>query len=192
MVENSFKPDVFMRNILLRGLCTEGMLEKAFNFFNLWISKEYSVDVVTYNTLISSLCKEGRLEEAFNLVTEVEGKKLVPDLYTYDAIVNMLTRAGRTEEAEKIMALLLESVQYFGVHLAVGAEQLDLLDKACFGRPVRTVDKDKNWFQLCFEETFYLCDSLKCLKINGSDTGPQNDEELWHYMKSQKETFPYF
>ncbi|KAK7396273.1 hypothetical protein VNO78_17158 [Psophocarpus tetragonolobus] len=77
------------------------------------------------------------------------------------------------------------------VHLAVGEEQLDLLDKACFGRPVRTVEKDKHWFQLSFEEAFYLCDSLKCLKINGSDTGPQN-EELWNYMKSQKEAFPYF
>lgn len=76
------------------------------------------------------------------------------------------------------------------VHLAVGAEQIDLFDKACFGRPVRTVEKDKLWFQLSFEEAFYLSYSLKCLNINGSDTGPQNDEELWHYMKSQKETFP--
>lgn len=78
------------------------------------------------------------------------------------------------------------------VHIAVGAEQLDLLDKACFGRPVRTVENDKQWFQLSFEEAFYLCCSLKCLKIKGSDTGPQNDEELWHYMKSQRETFPCF
>nr|KYP70565.1 tRNA-splicing endonuclease subunit Sen2-1 [Cajanus cajan] len=76
------------------------------------------------------------------------------------------------------------------VHLAVGAEQIDLFDKACFGRPVRTVEKDKLWFQLSFEEAFYLSYSLKCLNINESDTGPQNDEELWHYMKSQKETFP--
>lgn len=78
------------------------------------------------------------------------------------------------------------------VQLAVGVEQLDLLDKACFGRPVRTIEKDKHWFQLSFEEAFYLCYSLKCLKINGSGTGPQNDEELWHYMKSKKETFPCF
>ncbi|KAK7400766.1 hypothetical protein VNO78_12072 [Psophocarpus tetragonolobus] len=78
------------------------------------------------------------------------------------------------------------------MELFVGQEQLDLLDKACFGRPVRTVDKDKHWFQLSFEEAFYLCDSLKCLKINGSHTCPQNDEDLWHYLKSQKETFPYF
>ncbi|KAG4927912.1 hypothetical protein JHK85_054398 [Glycine max] len=28
--------------------------------------------------------------------------------------------------------------------------------------------------------------------INGSDTGPQNDQELGHYMKSKKETFLCF
>lgn len=78
------------------------------------------------------------------------------------------------------------------VHLAVQAEQLDLLDKACFGRPVRTVEKDTYWYQLSLEEAFYLCYSLKCLKINGSDTGPQNDEGLWRCMKSKKETFPCF
>ena len=80
------------------------------------------------------------------------------------------------------------------VHLAVGAEQLHLLDKACFGSPVRTVEKDKPRFQLSFEEAFYLCYSLKCLKINNDsdDTSPQNSEELWHYMKSKKETFPCF
>ncbi|XP_027352972.1 tRNA-splicing endonuclease subunit Sen2-1-like [Abrus precatorius] len=78
------------------------------------------------------------------------------------------------------------------VHLAVGAEQIELLDKACFGRPVRTVEKDKQWFQLSFEEAFYLIYSLKCLKINGSDTSSQNNKELWHYMKCKKETFPCF
>ncbi|XP_027333830.1 tRNA-splicing endonuclease subunit Sen2-1-like [Abrus precatorius] len=78
------------------------------------------------------------------------------------------------------------------VHLVVGAEQIDLLNKACFGRPVRIVEKDKQWFQLSFEEAFYLSYSLKCLKINDSDTGHHNNEELWHYMKSNKETFPSF
>jgi tRNA-splicing endonuclease subunit Sen2 len=79
------------------------------------------------------------------------------------------------------------------VHLALQTEQLDLLDKACFGRPVRIVDKDMYWFQLTVEEAFYLCYSLKCLKIKGvADTCPLNDEELWRHFKSKKEAFPYF
>ncbi|CAL5186029.1 unnamed protein product [Lathyrus oleraceus] len=80
------------------------------------------------------------------------------------------------------------------VHLAVQPEQLELLDKACFGRPVRIVENDVCWFQLTLEEAFYLCYSLKCLKINGgAESGPSNDDdELWRYFKSKKEAFPFF
>ncbi|MED6145120.1 hypothetical protein PIB30_022118 [Stylosanthes scabra] len=109
MVENSFQSDVITCNILLRGLCKAGMLEKAFNLFNTWIIKGKPVDAVTYNTLISALCKEGKLDEAFDLMIEMEGKKLGPDRYTYTAIIGGLTHAGRTEEAKKFMEKLLET-----------------------------------------------------------------------------------
>lgn len=116
MVGNSFKPDIFTRNILLRGLCRVDMLEKAFKLFNSWISKQNSVDVVTYNTMISYLCKEGRLDEAFDLMTDMEVKKFEPDQYTYNAIVRALTHAGRTEEAEKFMSKLSETGQAVKTH----------------------------------------------------------------------------
>lgn len=77
--------------------------------------------------------------------------------------------------------------------LAVESEQIDLLNRACFGRLLVTTEKEKQWFQLSMEEAFYLCHSLKCLKINvGEDNCPKNDEELWEYMKSKKEKFPLF
>ncbi|MED6155807.1 hypothetical protein PIB30_008709 [Stylosanthes scabra] len=78
------------------------------------------------------------------------------------------------------------------VHFAAGAEHIVLLEKACFGRPVGTVEKEKVWFQLSLEEAFFLCYSLNCLKINGGNRIPQTIEELWHYMKSKKVTFPNF
>ena len=42
------------------------------------------------------------------------------------------------------------------------------------------------------EEAFYLCYTLKCLKIVGEDECTKNEEELWNYMKSKIETFPTF
>lgn len=109
MVEKSFKPDVFTCNILLRGLCREGMIEKALKLFNTWISKGKSVDTVTYNTVITSLCKEGRLDEAFDLVAKMEENKLGPDHFTYNAILSALTHAGRIEEATKFMSKMIET-----------------------------------------------------------------------------------
>lgn len=117
-------------------------------------------------------------------------------------------KAKKDAEAEALkepMSKIISQLQYSlvqsdasgflsgnNVRFAVGAEQTDLLDKACFGQPVSTVEKDNQWFQLGLEEAFYLCYSLKCLKINGSGTSPQDDEELWHYMKSNKKSFPFF
>ncbi|KAF5751519.1 tRNA-splicing endonuclease subunit Sen2-1-like isoform X2 [Tripterygium wilfordii] len=78
------------------------------------------------------------------------------------------------------------------VLLAVEVEQTDLLNRSCFGRPLLTTEKDKQWFQLNLEEAFYLCYSLKCLKIVDGDNCPKTDQDLWEYMKAIKVTFPYF
>lgn len=78
----------------------------------------------------------------------------------------------------------------YSVLLAVEAEQTELLNRACFGRPIVTAEKDKQWYQLGMEEGFYLSHSLKCLKIVGEDNSMKNDDELWQYMKAKKETFP--
>ncbi|KAG6761650.1 hypothetical protein POTOM_034879 [Populus tomentosa] len=78
------------------------------------------------------------------------------------------------------------------VLLAAGTEQTELLTRACFGKPIITAEKDKQWFQLGLEEAFYLCYSLKCLKIAGEDNCVKNDLDLWLYMKLKKEKFPDF
>lgn len=109
MIEDLFKPDVFTCNILLRGLCREGMLEKALKLFNTWVSKGKDIDVVTYNTLISSLCKEGKFENAYDLLTEMEERKLGPDQSTYNEILGALTDAGRIKEAEEFRLKMVES-----------------------------------------------------------------------------------
>ncbi|KAI6671570.1 hypothetical protein NL676_006455 [Syzygium grande] len=67
------------------------------------------------------------------------------------------------------------------VLLAVEADQSDLLNQACFGRPVVTAEKDKQWFQLSMEEAFYLCYTLKCLDIHGGkgDSGENGRLRVW-------------
>lgn len=55
------------------------------------------------------------------------------------------------------------------VLLALEADQSDLLNRTCFGRPMVTSEKDKQWLQLSMEEAFFLCFSLKCLNIHGAD-----------------------
>ncbi|XP_076903055.1 tRNA-splicing endonuclease subunit Sen2-2-like [Bidens hawaiensis] len=75
------------------------------------------------------------------------------------------------------------------VLLAANPEQTELLNQTCFGRPVITVDKDKQWFQFTFEEAFYLCYSLNCIKIVDSNDNVKTTNELWEYMVSKRASF---
>ncbi|XP_073310074.1 tRNA-splicing endonuclease subunit Sen2-2-like [Primulina huaijiensis] len=76
------------------------------------------------------------------------------------------------------------------VLLAAHPEQTEILNQACFGRPIITTEKDKQWFQLCLEEAFYLCYVMKCIKIVGGNNCLIDDTELWQYMASKKDCFP--
>ncbi|KAG8387732.1 hypothetical protein BUALT_Bualt02G0052000 [Buddleja alternifolia] len=51
------------------------------------------------------------------------------------------------------------------VLLSAHPEQIELFNQACFGRPVITTEKDKQWFQLSLEEAFCLCSVLKCIEV---------------------------
>ncbi|CAK9314437.1 unnamed protein product [Citrullus colocynthis] len=71
-------------------------------------------------------------------------------------------------------------------------EQTDLLNRACFGRPILSAEKDKQWFQFGMEEALYLSYHLNCLKIVDGQDCEKNFQEVWKDMKSQKSTFPEF
>ncbi|KAJ0725907.1 putative tRNA-intron lyase [Helianthus annuus] len=75
------------------------------------------------------------------------------------------------------------------VLLATNPQQTELLNQTCFGRPIITVDKHKQWFQFTLEEAFYLCFSLSCMKIVDGDHILKSNDELWEYMVSKQ---PYF
>ncbi|KAL0417759.1 UNVERIFIED_CONTAM: tRNA-splicing endonuclease subunit Sen2-2 [Sesamum radiatum] len=76
------------------------------------------------------------------------------------------------------------------VLLAADPEQTELFNHACFGRPVITSEKDKQWFQLSLEESLYLCSVMKCIKIVGENKCVKDEEQLWHYMTSKRAGFP--
>ncbi|CAN4100901.1 unnamed protein product [Withania somnifera] len=76
------------------------------------------------------------------------------------------------------------------VLLKADSELTDLLNRAGFGRPKVTSEKNEQWFQLSMEEAFYLQYSVKCVKIVDHNDTELNDEELWKHMTSRKENFP--
>ncbi|KAK4765415.1 hypothetical protein SAY86_026505 [Trapa natans] len=76
------------------------------------------------------------------------------------------------------------------VILALSSECGNLLNSASFGRPMATVDKEKQWFQLGMEEAFYFHHILNCLEISNGDKQLVTDHDLWQYMTKRKSIFP--
>ncbi|XP_021773869.1 tRNA-splicing endonuclease subunit Sen2-1-like [Chenopodium quinoa] len=71
-------------------------------------------------------------------------------------------------------------------------EQSELLDRACFGQVIMTSQNDTHWYEFTLQEAFYLCYTLKCLKIVGGDGVVKPYENLWHFMISKVEKFPEY
>ncbi|KAG9159284.1 hypothetical protein Leryth_019889 [Lithospermum erythrorhizon] len=76
------------------------------------------------------------------------------------------------------------------VLLEADVEQSDLLNRACLSTVRIAAEKDKQWFQLCLEEAFYMCCLLRCIKIVCDGDVVKSDDELWNHMTSKRENFP--
>jgi pentatricopeptide repeat protein len=92
-------PDEITYNTIIHGYCQEGQVEKAFQFHNKMVEKNFKPDVVTCNTLLCGLCKEGMLEKALKLFNTWISKGKDVDAVSYNTIILSLCKEKRFGEA---------------------------------------------------------------------------------------------
>ncbi|KAL5992685.1 hypothetical protein ACLOJK_013604 [Asimina triloba] len=103
MIGSGVSLNVFSYNILIRGFCENGNLEKALGLFDQMEENGCLPNVVTVNTLINGYCKLGKIDDAFGVFLSMAGRQLQPNLVTYNAILNGLCREGRMKETSAIV-----------------------------------------------------------------------------------------
>ncbi|OUZ99809.1 Pentatricopeptide repeat [Macleaya cordata] len=103
MIRSHVSPNVYSFNILIRGFCRDGKLEKALGFFNEMERTGCSPNVVTFNTLVDAYCKVGKIDEAFKLFELMAQRELRPNLITYNAVINGLCRLGRMKDTKRVV-----------------------------------------------------------------------------------------
>ncbi|CAN0896288.1 tRNA-splicing endonuclease subunit Sen2-2 [Linum grandiflorum] len=103
------------------------------------------------------------------------------------ALANPMSKTVSKLQSSLLQSDARGSLSGITVLLPIEPSQAELLTSACFGRPITN-----QLFHLSLEEAFYLCHSLKCLKIKKGNTSLFTVEELWQYMKSKVPTFPVF
>ncbi|KAK4340258.1 hypothetical protein RND71_041720 [Anisodus tanguticus] len=103
MVKSGVSPNVYTYNIMIRGFCRKGDLQKGLVVFDEMEKSGCLRNVVTYNTLIGGYCKIGKVDEAVELLKLMQVRNLEPNVVTYNAIVNGLCREGRMNETSEIL-----------------------------------------------------------------------------------------
>ncbi|OIT22995.1 PREDICTED: pentatricopeptide repeat-containing protein At2g06000 [Nicotiana attenuata] len=97
-------PDTCTFNIVIRGLCRVGGVDKAFEFFNDMGSFDCFPDLVTYNTLINGLCGVGQVDRARGLLRSLElHDGYSPDVVTYTSVISGYCKLGRMDDAVNLM-----------------------------------------------------------------------------------------
>ncbi|CAM8910912.1 unnamed protein product [Rhodiola kirilowii] len=103
MVENGISPNVFTYNIMIRGFCGVGNMEKGLGIFDEMEKKGCLPNVVTFNTLLDAYCKMGKMDKAMELFKLMCGKGLRPNLISYNVVVNGLCLAGRMSDTSEVL-----------------------------------------------------------------------------------------
>ncbi|CDO97508.1 unnamed protein product [Coffea canephora] len=104
LILRGFCPDTCSFNIVIRGLCKGGQVDKAFQLFYDMGSFGCSPDMITYNSLINGLCTVGNLDRALCLLRDIQSQVgVAPDVVTYTSIISGLCKSGKMEEAASLL-----------------------------------------------------------------------------------------
>ncbi|KAL0410043.1 UNVERIFIED_CONTAM: Pentatricopeptide repeat-containing protein, mitochondrial [Sesamum latifolium] len=78
------RPNGFVYNVLIGGLCKERRVDDAKKLFDEMLKRNVAPNRVTYNSLIDGCCKAGDLEGAFNLREKMKNDSVEPTIVTYN------------------------------------------------------------------------------------------------------------
>lgn len=108
----SFEPDTCSFNIVVRGMCCDNKVEKAFELFDVMRNFDCCPDLVTYNTLINGLCRVGKIDRAEELLRKVKLQSgFAPNVVTYTTLICGHCKSGKLNGAVTI----LDEMSYNGI-----------------------------------------------------------------------------
>ncbi|PPD67243.1 hypothetical protein GOBAR_DD35877 [Gossypium barbadense] len=108
MVDKGVEPNIYSYNIVMDGLCKNGMLSDVIMVMGFIVRSGLSPDTVTYSTLLHGYCRKGKLFEANAILNEMMRNGCVPNTYTCNILLHSLWKEGKILEAEKLLQKMNE------------------------------------------------------------------------------------
>ncbi|XP_071732989.1 uncharacterized protein [Rutidosis leptorrhynchoides] len=95
-------PDYTTYRIILKGLCSNNLVEDAFSLFKLMGKSKLNSDIVVYNILIDGASKCEKFDITRVLFEDLSNKGLKPDIHTYNVRISSLCKEGLPSDAKKL------------------------------------------------------------------------------------------
>ncbi|KAL8468111.1 hypothetical protein ACS0TY_031373 [Phlomoides rotata] len=103
---------VRVHNRVIRGLCSVGNANQAFQLYLGLRSRGISVEATTFESLIHCVCMRGDLHKAARIMDEMVSDGCNPDVGTWDAMLNgFWDRRKVREAAELLLDKLMDELQ---------------------------------------------------------------------------------
>ncbi|XP_015067806.1 pentatricopeptide repeat-containing protein At3g13160, mitochondrial-like [Solanum pennellii] len=100
------KPDVVTYNIMIKGLCDKGELDKAAAFVNEIEKNGLKPDLVTFNTILGVFYSNGKFDNGEKMWKLMVSKNVAPDIRSYNAKLVGLMNENKVSEAAKLVGKL--------------------------------------------------------------------------------------
>ncbi|KAL0459126.1 UNVERIFIED_CONTAM: hypothetical protein Slati_0539800 [Sesamum latifolium] len=94
MKMKGLEPDGIVYGTLINGLCSNGDVNRAKEFWKEILNKGISPDRITYSCLMRGLCQKGQLKEAKFLFNDMIKSGIRPDVVTFTGMIGGFANLG--------------------------------------------------------------------------------------------------
>ncbi|RAL47128.1 hypothetical protein DM860_014022 [Cuscuta australis] len=108
MMQKGLRPNNRSLREVIKCLCCNGELEKAFNLSEEMELRGWKLGSVIQNALVEGLLARGKLSEAVQLMDRVELKDLIPGNINYDVLIKRFCQHGEVDKAVDLLNIMLK------------------------------------------------------------------------------------
>ncbi|TKW04611.1 hypothetical protein SEVIR_7G121100v4 [Setaria viridis] len=108
--EGLYSPDVWSFNVVIKGVCRVGNVQKALALVERMDEFGCSPDTVTHNILVDGLCRVKEVNKGREVLRRLQRDGVsTPNVVTYTSVISGYCKAGRMEDAMAVYNDMLES-----------------------------------------------------------------------------------
>ncbi|XP_039144848.1 pentatricopeptide repeat-containing protein At2g06000 [Dioscorea cayenensis subsp. rotundata] len=103
-----FNPDTCSFNVVIKGLCLLGDVDRAFEIYKKMASFGCVPDTFTHNSLVVGLCRANRIDGGREFLRRIQVDGLfLPNVITYTSLISGYCKLGRMKDALEVFDEML-------------------------------------------------------------------------------------